>query len=839
MIMRKFLIFLCILCTALLYSCGPDVKDLYDPEAIDSYNVNKNASSIFGSIDPKQDWNSSKSGTITITADADMKDIAKVQILTESPFFNTSARVLNEIEVTKGQTVELNYTTPNVYSRLFAACVSSSGVYYVKGFDTTEKNVSFTQTSSAPTRADAATLKAAYNFPDLKYLALEMKNMCLSYGAMRSIRSAEGELTNSINLWNGKGWDNERLWRISDNNAAATSTWYITAQTLRRDIDPITDAEKTELEDIFRTYLWRQDAKDAWGRKDNMEIIKSNPMFSLENNNFTSTGEPMTIIPVQMSSSEIQYCHLYYYYYNPADVRSLNKDQFAQFVKDLPKFKAVSCHHTKSVSGVAQEQFFKKHEYLLPYYGDGPLFNIQTLSGYTTDGKLFRIRNGRQLNGADYYMSYSGDENKRMVTYDAGDNEMFQLWQVFTNADGKSYLYNIGSRAFLYYTGSWNTAFTPAEYIGPDCQPYIIEGNHILRSSNTKQGLGTDLGSNNGIWSDKNSGIGDRFEWYFDEYTGSREYQLKTAIESTDSYTAAAKNYAIPEGYKVGFMLRKLRSNDNDCYNHYAKRSYTANNNGEVYGDGRLNNEINQFPGHFNSATTRYKMQIDDPRIAMFNANGKTYMTFEDGSDAQFSDLIVEVTGGVKKIEEPQNVEANSYTMCFEDRPKTADYDMNDVVLRVRRVNATHLQVSLIACGGQDRIMLHGIAGSRLLEGTEIHELFGLDEDQYFVNTQKGGLTLDPISEIITVDKSVTIEDFMKNIYIENVTQGNIIRLPKAGDAPFAIIVPIDFKYPLENQGIYKAYPNFLEWAQNVAINGDWYLFDDADKIYPELFSGK
>mgnify|MGYP006935983637 CR=1 FL=1 len=58
----------------------------------------------------------------------------------------------------------------------------------------------------------------------------------------------------------------------------------------------------------------------------------------------------------------------------------------------------------------------------------------------------------------------------------------------------------------------------------------------------------------------------------------------------------------------------------------------SAVKNGCCYGDGRLNTEINQLPGHFGSAHTKYSMELDDPRIAMFEANNKSYMTFEDGS---------------------------------------------------------------------------------------------------------------------------------------------------------------------------------------------------------------
>ena len=105
--------------------------DLYDPE----YVAKVNAEQLFGGIDPNHNWSSTVKGSITITADADLNDVVKVQILTESPYFNSDAAVLNEVTASKGKTVTVSYDAPNTYTRLIAACVSSKGIYYIKGFE--------------------------------------------------------------------------------------------------------------------------------------------------------------------------------------------------------------------------------------------------------------------------------------------------------------------------------------------------------------------------------------------------------------------------------------------------------------------------------------------------------------------------------------------------------------------------------------------------------------------------------------------------------------------------------------------------------------------------------
>ena len=120
----------------------------------DTEAINENAATVFGDIDPEQDWNSINSNTVTVTANANLADIVKVQILTESPFLNPEAKVLSEKAATNGQTVTLSYDAPNAYSQLIAACVNSKGNYYIQVFDANApKSVSFTQTKASAPRS--------------------------------------------------------------------------------------------------------------------------------------------------------------------------------------------------------------------------------------------------------------------------------------------------------------------------------------------------------------------------------------------------------------------------------------------------------------------------------------------------------------------------------------------------------------------------------------------------------------------------------------------------------------------------------------------------------------
>ena len=263
-----------------------------------------------------------------------------------------------------------------------------------------------------------------------------------------------------------------------------------------------------------------------------------------------------------------------------------------------------------------------------------------------------------------------------------------------------------------------------------------------------------------------------------------------------------------------------------------------------MYGYGALNTEINTY-GNFKKSVTNFGMDLDSPRMATFTANNKVYLTFEEGTDAQFSDIIVEMGSagdtGVDMFDEEQEVNEFSYTMCFEDRPNIADYDMNDVVLRCTRISDTELMLSLIATGANDPVLISGIVGEYLrgteLNNKEVHSLFGVSTST-FVNTVASENTLPEVSCIYRVDESTTIKQFLSNIYITNNGQGGrTIGLPATGEPPYAIIMPGDFDYPQERVSIAVAYRLFSEWVNDATNYGDWPKFYDKDKIYTNPYN--
>lgn len=826
-------------------SCAKDFNS-YDP----SEEIKNNAENVFGIIDPNQDWRTVTSGTVTITANADLDDIAKVQILTESPFFNDQAKILAEAEVTAGQTVTLNYDAPRSNSRLIAACVDSNGRYYIKGFNMEDKAVSFSSSAPAMTRGIGIT-RALSELPNL---SLDFNESFLSYNAIRTL--------NNNSSWKDKNWENDRLWQPT--GSENYNGWTISNSTIYRNATALTEDEAATLKDIFDASLSRYDGGKP---RNNLQFINESSFVKLFGNHLESNGKAaITLCPVQAASTEAYWCDIYYYYYRTEDIPGGTSE--ADYIKTLPKFKAIDVNDERqafsAVTGIAltakDDHFIRLHEYLLPFYGNASEFKLMPSSlstyGYTTNRKFYRIYNysgnsGKNIPAANHYVTYN--ENHDLNLQDAYTDDIeYQLWQIFTSPDGTILLYNIGSKKFLWWdNGNYIESKDITEKSFKNYSFNITDGdrNPIDLNNITNQKVyiyGNNLGNCIKVLLDKGRRLmfsggkqkNESREFTFEEYS----YPSATAINdfelSLDYFPAgriappsATPSAVIPEGYRIGFMIRKDGGEE--------AGNSDRNKQGCLYGYGELNTEINTY-GQFKTASN-YGMDLNSPRMATFTANNKVYLCFEEGADTQYSDVIVELgsTGeiGVLMFDDVLEVENMPYTMCFEDRPNVADYDMNDVVLRCTRKSATQLELSLIATGAQDQVNIEGIEGTFVsgtdLNNKEVHGLFGVSNSTY-VNTQLADNVISPVTAVYEVSESTTIPQFLTKVYIRNISQnGNEIRVPKLGEPPFALIVPGDFNYPIERVSLINAYTAFNTWANNANNYGRWLDSFVESKIYP------
>ncbi len=275
--------------------------------------------------------------------------------------------------------------------------------------------------------------------------------------------------------------------------------------------------------------------------------------------------------------------------------------------------------------------------------------------------------------------------------------------------------------------------------------------------------------------------------------------------------------YKFPAGLKIGFMVR---ANTSFVENGKARKQ------GELYGDGRLNNEINNYSEcNFKSS----KLGTDGPRLAYLSLNERKFMCWESGTDSDFNDIIIEIESGLNVPEVPIEPEYNTYTYCFEDT-ELGDYDLNDVVIKAVRTNETTVTYSIVACGAYDEIYIMNINTG--LSSKEVHSLFGVTDTKTFINTEKGGTTYSAYTVTKTVDKNFSIADPNTAPYINDATNNVKIELSKRGEDPHGIMIPNDFKYPLEKVCIKDAYLEFNNWGQSSVTSTDWYKKPVSGKVY-------
>ena len=272
-------------------------------------------------------------------------------------------------------------------------------------------------------------------------------------------------------------------------------------------------------------------------------------------------------------------------------------------------------------------------------------------------------------------------------------------------------------------------------------------------------------------------------------------------------------SFTFPAGYKIGFMVRAKTDSEG------------SKKQGELYFDGRLNTKINAWP-NFSSS----KLGATDPRATWFKLNNRLLQLWESGTDEDFNDIILEIEGGVEDVDIIPEFEYNTYTFCFEDTQK-GDYDLNDIVIKAKRINETTVEYSIVACGAYDELNVRNINADVIQDNVEIHSLFGKAPKQT-INTDNNAEKLSPITVRKTVSKSFSFLDAENQPYIYDVTTKLTVKLATKGQDPHGIMIPFEFKYPTERTCIKDAYTEFNKWGQNPVNSTNWYTKPVDGKVY-------
>ena len=285
----------------------------------------------------------------------------------------------------------------------------------------------------------------------------------------------------------------------------------------------------------------------------------------------------------------------------------------------------------------------------------------------------------------------------------------------------------------------------------------------------------------------------------------------------TEQIGKSAVSSIFPAGYKIGFMIKANTDADG------------GKKQGEIFGDGRLNNEINNW-GNFKSSVnaSHQSLKTDGPRLFWISFNNRVFMTWESGTDADFNDVIIEMEGG-KVIPDIPEPDLHVFTYCFEDTKTDSDYDMNDVVIKAIRTNETTIEYRLVACGAHDDVYVRGLNIGAIQDNAEVHDLFGVSDHMTFINTD--GSSYPYVKATRTVSKDFSLLDEAQQPYIYDATTGVEVHLAKTGQNPWAILIPTDFRYPSERISVTKAYPLFNSWGEGSILSNLWYNSPDKSKV--------
>jgi len=224
----------------------------------------------------------------------------------------------------------------------------------------------------------------------------------------------------------------------------------------------------------------------------------------------------------------------------------------------------------------------------------------------------------------------------------------------------------------------------------------------------------------------------------------------------------------------------------------------------------------------------------------MYNAAGIYWFFFDDGfasSGKNFRAITLKLTcAKVTGYLVPLDYDKGPWMLVCEDYGSECDNDFNDVVMVVKRPNATTVNLELVAAGATRNNIVY--LGSKKIG--EVHELFGVPEGT-MVNTYNGSQVIGKTTEVpiysttLTVTKDWTMSSAdMGGFRITSMgEEGVSFDITKKGTAPYMIVIPANlFSWPVEQISIFEAYPQFEAWAKDKTVNPDWYMHPVEGKVY-------
>ena len=769
-------------------------------------------------IDPNKDWNMTRNGSMTITANAGI-NTTEVLILDAYPFGNADAKILGQAKANEGETVTIDYIAPKGLQAVYVACRNAKNDYRVRYATIDTEEVVFNAANKAPRRAEVAS-------PSITEVGFTFNGELAQ--AWNGVVAAEETGTDGISTfnfmggfvpWKNSGWS-DKYYQI---NASVVDS-------------EISDQEASDIAAAIMTEI-------PEGANNLTKAVSTG--YSI-----VTTGGPVTLTPIFHNSNSGD--KISYYYYPEGTTPT---------VAQIKAMKKYTIGEMSDPQNNGNSHFFKK-TYSLVYEDENENVSYDFPEGYVIN---FIISNTYQRTAnKDVYVSGGITTTTTTTTSPTYTDELivrralaaddvmecgswkWRYEQIETRF-GRSDWYdrwsndrgNAPENPYANFAAAKSSSFgnysaytegngTNGSLTANGATTYFLKLNHEYRSNlYAKVAISLNPGKGLTIYE-----LDD-----FSSTTGTivGDYNNKTYTEKNNLVEfpiTVGKVYAIyANGSKLGFygwevVTRKVEGGETTTTTTVSdvvtKRIF---NHPDYYGDGRMNQEVHQSGDWgFND----YSHGIEEPQTphcAVYSIGDKTYVGFEDWVDFDYNDVIYEIIGaeGGEEIT-VEDVEKPIYTYAFEDT-NGGDYDMNDVVIRAREsADGTKMILKFVAAGAtlDLNVRLYPNAGAdgmtygetfKVLDRngkTEIHEMFNADHG-YMINTNGGDANCASATPFeIEIDKATYgITDASKLRLAIYAPQHNVeMRLSGAGTMPYGLIVPGNWKWPQEYINIKRAYSN-------------------------------
>ena len=801
-------------------ACSNSIDD-YTPPTHEE--IVENAEKQLGiTIDPNQDWKMTQEGSIAVTANAGI-DATEVLILDAYPFGNANVKAFARTNVKEGETAELSYVVPKGTNSVYVACRNDKNEYRVKYVGVETKAISFVDTKqNAPKRAAVASPTVTED--DYTFNAKLARSWIGINAALATGTNYDRYFNGNVNHykpWENSGW-NDKYWTV---NGSVVESAY-------------TDDERNAIYNTLQTVI--PESQDNYNK-----AVQTGYTIKTK-------GGPVTLTPIHAGSNSND--KISYYYYKESD----GKPSEAQ-IKTMPKY---TLGEMGGEIGKTYSLVYRKPNGECTYdFPEGYIINF-VVSNTSQKGNKWNVYNSGGIT--------------TITGATEGSYELIDTWKpLFQGAQYSTggYYNSSNSKSQLQFSTDWVNDvvynFNKDKAIGGDSDfQYYTEGNgtngSITDGKSTHYNIVPWFTGRIKVGVVLNSG---KDFYIYDNGTVMSGYPIR----KTDKYHGFFE-FNVQENHKYTVLATgtKLGFYGYYCYEYKAGSAGTASTTNvvwdqtpikpEYYADGALNQAVHHHTSGWglNSSgqTTPAKQNnYSAAHNAVFSFNGKNYLGFEDWVDFDYNDLVFEIEGttGGQEITVEKEIDNNTYTYAFEDT-ELGDYDMNDVVIRAQETTEGKIVLTVMAAGAtldlnirlypaatpQSGEVAHYAGQYTTLKRDntnldEIHAMFGVDNGA-MVNTGAG-----PIQRpfTITIDKG-DYDPSCLPLAIYAARTNREMKLAGSGSgAPYGIVIPVAWSWPIEYMDIRKAYSsnndqNFSKFASTAGQALEWYKYPTSDRVMNE-----